>query len=146
MTMTNPTTTTVQTVELPPPGFPMLTRMISDRLFPPDAKSQGEPQGEPEPVTWIVGQAHPLVPDMRVMRMFIDQSVVEVYSVSSDGKAGIRNRVPMHSIRLTEEAMPLDVFVEELIAAEEMVGDEDANLDELETTTSDATSGQNASP
>jgi len=122
----------VQTIHLPPPGYPMLTRMVSNPLFP-DTKSQVmacphckqslsipvPPPGKEEPITWIVGDRHPLVPDMKVIRMFIDDTGVEVYSVSADGKAGMRNLVPITSVRLVEEAMPLDVFAEELADAEE---------------------------
>ena len=118
-------------VQLPEPGFPMLTRMISMPLFPDSAPqvvacphckaniSIDRAGAKEEPVTWIVGQSHPLVPDMKVMRMFVDRGGVEVYSVSSDGKAGMRNLVPMSHVKLIEEAMPLDVFIEELAAAEE---------------------------
>jgi hypothetical protein len=98
-----------RTIELPQPGFPMLTRMISNPLFP---------EGKGEPTAWIIGQQHPLMPDMKVMRMFIVDAGVEVYAVSTDGKAGTRNLIPMSTIRLTEEAMPLDIFEEELAAAE----------------------------
>jgi len=129
MTTTAPT---IQTVQLPEPGFPMLTRMVSDAFFP-ETKQQvmGCPhckqsismpapsdKDKQEPVTWLVSKPHPFIPDMKVMRMFIDRGGVEVYSVSGDGKSGIRNLVPMGSIRLIEEVMPLDVFVEELTAAE----------------------------
>ena len=143
--MTMPTAVPiVQTVNLAPPGYPMLTRMVSDPLFP-----ETKPQvmacphckqnlalplptaGKDEPITWIVGQRHPLVPDMKVMRMFIDHGGVEVYSVANDGKAGMRNLVPMTSVRLTEEAMPMDVFAEELAAAEEE--DDDSEPEETGT-------------
>jgi hypothetical protein len=123
---------TVQTVQLPASGPIMVTRIISDRLFPESAaRVVGCPhckqnisvpvpaEKDPEPVTWIVSQAHPLMPDMKVIRMFIIDSGVEVYSVSNDGKSGARNLVPMKSVRLTEEAMPLDVFAEELEEAED---------------------------
>lgn len=133
----------VQTVNLAAPGYPMLTRMVSDPLFP-DTKQQVmacphckqnlsiplPSADKQEPVTWIVGQPHPLVPDMKVMRMFIDGGGVEVYSVSNDGKAGMRNLVPIGSVRLTEEAMPLDVFAEELAAAEEEDEDPETELPE----------------
>jgi hypothetical protein len=123
-----------QTVKLPEPSYPLLTRMISDALFPetkpqtvacPHCKqnitiaSVNKPLDQVEPITWIVGQDHPLMPGMKVVRMFVDHDGVEVYSVSSDGKAGVRNLVPVDSVRLTEEAMPPDIFVEELSAAED---------------------------
>jgi hypothetical protein len=118
MTTSMPAVPDIRTIELPQPGFPMLTRMVSNPLFLDD-------KGEPK--TWIVGQPHPLVTSMKVMRMFVADGGVEVYSVSDDGKAGMRNLVPMATVRLTEEAMPLDVFADELAAAEgfdELEGEE----------------------
>lgn len=113
--MTMPNVVPLKTVELPAPQFPMLTRMISSPLF----------RGEEEAITWVVGQGHPLVPDMKVIRMFVDRGGVEVYSVSADGRNGTRNLVPMPMVRFIEEAMPLEVFVDELAAAESDVDDED---------------------
>jgi hypothetical protein len=55
---------------------------------------------------------------MRVERMFVSRSVVEVYSVSSDGKHSMRNLVPMSMIRLVEEWMPVNAWVEELETSE----------------------------
>jgi hypothetical protein len=101
----------VQTVALPAPGYPMVTRVVSSALFP-DSK------GKEDPVAWVVSQSHPLVPQVNVVRMFLDRGGVEVYSVSHDGKAGMRNLIPISHVRLVEEAMPIDVFVEELNAAE----------------------------
>ena len=105
---------------LPPFGYPLLTRMISNRLFPPDA---GQPD---EPMTWALTHPHPLVPGMRVVRMFVSDGGVEVYS--HDNEKGMRNLIPMHSIRLTEEAMPLEVLIDEILAAESP--DEDGGDDE----------------
>jgi hypothetical protein len=50
--------------------------------------------------------------------MFVDLGGVEIYSMSIDGKNGMRNIIPTSKIRFTEEAMPLNVFGEELYAAE----------------------------
>lgn len=98
--------------ELPPPQFPMLTRMISNSLFPSE-------NGREEPVVWIVSQPHPLAQNARVVRMFIDRDVgVEVYSELADGK-GIRNLIPLAQVRLTEEAMPREVLIDEIAAVEE---------------------------
>jgi hypothetical protein len=101
----------------------MLTRMISNALFP----ESGRGALDSEPITWMVSQPHPLVPDMRVVRMFVDRGGVEVYSVLSDGSKGMRNLIPMNWVRLIEEVMPLDVFVEELAAAESDEDDDDPN-------------------
>jgi len=87
------------------------------------ALREGYQQNAGEPITWIVSQAHPLVSGMKIVRMFIGEGGVEVYS--HDGKIGMRNLVPMISVRLTQEAMPLDIFEEELIAAESDEDDDD---------------------
>jgi hypothetical protein len=51
--------------------------------------------------------------------MFIDRDVgVEVYSELADGK-GIRNLIPLAQVRLTEEAMPREVLIDEIAATEE---------------------------
>lgn len=107
MTQSNHVPTKV--VQLPSPQFPMLTRVVSDPIF-----SQRE-----EAMTWAIGAAHPLVPETyKVIRMFADRGGVEIYSVSSDGKNGMRNLIPTDKVRFIEEAMPLDVFGDELYAAE----------------------------
>ena len=100
-------------VQIPEPGYPMLTRAISNPLFPPE-----HPTKQAEPITWTVGSQHPLIPEMRVMRMFISDEGVDVYSVSADGHSGMRNMISLGTIRLVEEAMPLEVFIQELAAAE----------------------------
>lgn len=112
-----------QVVELPAPQFPMLTRVVSSPIF-----SDRDPA-----ITWGIGAPHPLVPDTyKVIRMFVDRGGVEVYSVSSDGKNGMRNLIPMERVRFIEEAMPLDVFVDELDAAESAGDDDDDEPDEPE--------------
>jgi hypothetical protein len=120
----------------------MVTRMLSRQFFPAPPATQKQTVGCPhcrnsisidqpvagkdkeEPVQWIVGEAHPLVPNTRVMRMFVEDGVVEVYSVSNDPKggapAGMRNLVPIDHVILVEEAMPFEVFVECLEEAEDM--------------------------
>jgi hypothetical protein len=91
------------------PSTPILTRVVSNPIF----------SDREEAITWAVGQPHPLVPDAyKVIRMFIDLGGVEIYSLSLDGKNGMRNTIPTGKIRFTEEAMPLNVFGEELYAAE----------------------------
>jgi hypothetical protein len=116
----------MKSVELPEPGYPMLTRMVSHALFAENGKEN--------PVTWVVTKPHPLVPEMRVVRMFVDRGGVEIYSVSADGANGMRNLIPMTQIRLIEEAMPLDVFIDELAAAED---DEDEDADDPDDATGD---------
>jgi hypothetical protein len=113
----------------------MLTRMISNPLF-----GNGG-----EPIVWVVGMDHPLSEIAKVVRMFVDRGGVEVYSVAKDetGTRGVRNLIPMTQIRLIEEAMPLDIFAEELAAAE---SDEDDEPDPDPVSAEPATSnGQAAS-
>lgn len=110
---------------VPEPGFAMLTRVIASPPVP--EPPQGAPpgtRGTAEPMVWTVGQPHPLAPDMKVVRMFLDCEGVEVYSLSSDGKAGMRHYIPMSWIQLIEESMPLDVFVEELAVSKDGSGGE----------------------
>jgi hypothetical protein len=119
MTMSAPVPT-ARTIELPPPGYPMVVMVITD-----DLTDNSKPR-----IHWVVSKAHPFVPDMNVMRMFPDrEGYLEVYSVSSDGKAGMRDLVPMIHVRLAQEAMPLDVFAEELYDAEAGDDADDPDLD-----------------
>jgi hypothetical protein len=124
--MTEQQNTQTRAVELPSPGYPMVTRVISHVLFPEN--------GREDPVTWIVTQPHPLVPAMRVVRMFTDHGGVEIYSVSADGANGMRNLIPLTQIRLIEEAMPLDVFIEELAAAEDDDDDDEGGTGDTDPT------------
>lgn len=112
---------TPQIAELPEPGYPMLTHMVSNALF---ADMQGKPMDCPhcaasiallaDKSVWSVDEEHPLVPEMKIARMFTNEGGVEVYSVPGDGKACTRSFIPMSWIRLIEEVMPLNIFVEEL--------------------------------
>lgn len=140
MTMSVPT---IQPV-LPEPEYPMITLMISDSVFPrkPDPKTMACPhckgtiavpvpetksdkKEEPEPIFWLVSKPHPFVPDMKIVRMFKIRDIVNVYSVSNDEKVGMRDRVPMQSVRLLEDGMPFDVFIEEMEDDEEYDPDDD---------------------
>lgn len=133
--MTMPVPTTEQPA-LPEPAYPWITLMISDSVFPrkpdpktmscphckgsiavPDAKS--DKKEEPEPIFWLVSKPHPFVPGMKIVRMYKIRDAVHVYSVSDDEKVGMRDRVPMQSVRLLEDGMPFDVFVEEMEDDEE---------------------------
>lgn len=106
---------TTETISLPPPkaNAPLLTRMMSDPLL-----------GGEQPIPWVVGAQHPLAPEgWQIRRMFIELDGVEVYAVSPDGKHGTRTSIPIARVRLIEEAMSRDVFIDQLEAAE--TGDDD---------------------
>jgi len=103
---------------------PMVTRVITNPLFPRDPSATKD-----EPLVWVVSKQHPLVPEMKIVRMFaLDETAVEIYS--SDGKNGMRNTVPMSTVRLIEEAMTLEVFALELERAEDELDDAAAKPDE----------------
>lgn len=105
--MTTPNGSPNNVVSLPAPQPPMLTRVVSDPLF----------NDQPDALVWALGGPHPLVPDTyKVLRMFVDRGGVEIYA--TDGKSGMRNLIPTSKVRFTEEAMPLNIFAEELYAAE----------------------------
>jgi hypothetical protein len=117
----------------------MVTRVITSGLFPEPAPKgpRGEsllPPGFPraeEPLTWVVGQKHPLDEDIQIVRMFRTEEGVEVYCVGYDN--GIRCFLPTHQVRFIEEGMPIGLFVEELAMAEsdeeEPPGEPDPGLD-----------------
>jgi hypothetical protein len=96
-------------INVPPPSpAPVLNRVVSDAIF----------GGEGEAIIWAINAPHPLTESYKIIRMFVDLGGVEIYSMSIDGKNGMRNIIPTSKIRFTEEAMPLNVFGEELYAAE----------------------------
>ena len=95
---------TNRSVEIPEPGYPMLTHLLSSPLFP---------DMTPGNCSWVIDDPHPLVPEMKVVRMFVVDGGVHVYSAPSSGIC-TRSFVPMGWIKLIEEVMPLDVFVEQL--------------------------------
>lgn len=144
----------MKTLSLPEAKPPVLTFMISSAIFPPsptketfdhrarqllEAISRMEPQqcldaiaeglressrqGAGDPVTWIVSKEHPFVPGMKIIRMFVGDGGVEVYS--HDDKIGMRTLIPMSMVRLAQEAMPLDMLADEILAAEDDDDDDD---------------------
>lgn len=109
-----------KTYNLPPMGYPAVTRVVS--LSPLDELKANE-------VTWTLNQDHPIIKGMRIVRMFDGDAGVEVYSVGGDGTP-MRNRIPSMMIKLVEEAMPIEVFIEEMARAESDDGDDDDGDDE----------------
>lgn len=103
MTMPAPT---ARMLALPPPNFPVVTRVVSNAPLSVTA----------EPIVWILDSPHPLEPRMKIMRMFINDDEVEIYT--TDGVTCVRNCLPRHMVRLTEEGMPPDKFVKEIEDAE----------------------------
>ena len=121
----------VKPIALPEPGFPMLVIMVTDNLVPTPGDSKAAKE---EAVNWAVSKPHPFVAGMRIMRMFIDRGGVEVYSMSDEGTC-MRDLIPMARVRITQEAMPAEVFVEELTIAESADpddGDDDDDTADLD--------------
>lgn len=115
-------------VELPPPSPPVLVTLFTDNLVP-DKETHSVVS-----VAWAVSKPHPYVSEMDIVRMFIalDRGGVEVYSTSRDGRICMRDLIPMSRVRLAQEAMPPEIFIDELIAAEEGADDDDEGEDEPE--------------
>ena len=115
MTMSAPDTAAE---DLPEMRYPMIMTMITDGI-----------DNNAPPMTWKVGEKHPLEVNMRVVAMYTNGAVIEVYSLfTNNPKWGARNLVPTHRTRLIWEMMPLDVFGEEL-ARSEAGEDDDDELD-----------------
>lgn len=116
---------TTDAVELPRPNYPMLVVLITDNVVDHSAGT----------IRWVVGQPHPFVPTMNVVRMFDIGDGVKIYSASTDGKTGMRDRVRIEQVRLIEEALPLNVFVDEMTVDEDGDDepDEPEEPDETET-------------
>ncbi len=115
-----------QTYQLPAPSDPVVTRVISNALFPdpPPRGPKGElllPPGFPraeEPVSWALGEAHPQVDGFRIVRMFRTEEGVEIYSVANGGEC-TRTTLPVSMVRFIEETMSIEYFIEEIRIAEE---------------------------
>lgn len=88
-------------------------------------------RGTDEPITWQLGQPHPLVPEAKIVRMFLNDDGAEIYSMSEDCKICMRNAIPINGIRFSEEAMPFQIFSEEIDAAESDEDDDDEGDPEL---------------
>lgn len=131
--------TTEARIELPPPNLPVLVVLLTDDFI-------GETK---EPLRWMVAKDHPFVPGMTVVRMYVATGGVEIYSSSGDGRSCMRDTVPNGRVRLIQEAMSVQVFIEEIEAAESENDDDEDDPDdnspentnpEPESTSSAATS------
>ena len=105
----------------PNPNAPLLKRVVTSPPFSDQTRE----------IIWEIGEDHPLAPGWKIVRMFIDHSGVEIYSLPPEGGKGhyTRNMVPMTLVKLTEEVMSVEVFVEELTDAEEDDDDDDDDDD-----------------
>lgn len=93
---------------LPQVRYPMVTRMISHPLI----------QENNQPAIFAIKGPHPIVPEMTIVRMFVNEYGVEVYSRRED--KAMRSFVPFGWIRLVEEAMPFGIFAGELKDTDEL--------------------------
>jgi len=153
------------TIKLADPGFPAVMRVVSAAVFPEPPKEETktagcphcqkpivipvEKEGVARPLNWIVGVAHPIIPDMLIIRMFRVDDGIEVYSVKKDNTGGMRHVIPERSVLLVEEAMPLDVFANELQMSEDdaaLDDGEDEEDEEEETFDPPATTPQTTTP
>lgn len=113
--------------QLPPanPNFPLLTRVITSPLLPDHGR---------EPLVWALGAANPLdSSETTIRRMFIQDGGVLVYFTGMGPQGGAvcaTNFIPMHSVRLVEETMSPEVFVEDMAVSESRGDDEGDDDDE----------------
>jgi len=106
-------------LELPKPRYPMVTRVVSELPTPVEGVVTTGP------ITWMIKAKHPFMVDLMVVRMFVDELGVEIYSIPEDGKNGVRHTIPMEKIRCIEEVMPAATFLDEIEMAQEDDEDED---------------------
>jgi hypothetical protein len=117
---------------------PIVTRAVTDHLKGSD------------PLTWQLKGPHPYLPDMKVMAMFLHNGILEIYS--TDGKTGIRERIPMNRVRITQEHIVSEILLDEIDASEvKHLGlddvDDDDEDDEPETASPiPSTNGSTAPP
>lgn len=113
---------------IPPPAFPLVSVVVTDTFLP---NTEGA-------ITWGLKGQHPLYANMQIIRMFVTETVVEVFSLPTDKNDtnGVRNTIPLSRVRLIEEIMPFDVLAQELtdahISAHEEDDDEDGDDEDSE--------------
>jgi len=115
--------TETRTIELPPALPPVTTRMITSN-----------PSSDSEDLSWEAGKEHPLIKGAVIVRMYVipDGGGVDVYSVLAGGRGATRHHIPDSRIHITEEAMPIDVLIEELKVAESTDDEEEEEEEEEE--------------
>lgn len=105
-------------IQLPLPVPPVTTRVIALTPFP-------GPGGGFELLVLTIDAPNPLASQFRVVRMLPRAGGVDVYSLSADGRGGVRHFIHSDLVRIIEESMPANVLVEEIIDAETEEDDEE---------------------
>lgn len=126
--MTQPAPNNRRIIELPPLKYPVVTRVVSDPLFPADQGHGVSPSPGVEPVVWLLGANHPFS-GAKIVRIHFDDLAVEIYAVSGGG-VPTRNVIPMSRVRLLEEEMPVETFIEEMAAADDDTDPDDDEPDD----------------
>ena len=115
--MTQPSTEPKKPLELPEPNYPMVNRVLAENPFPPSG-------GSVELLWFEVGKPHPLSSEQSVVRMFFQTGEngvpfgIEIYCAVQGGKVGGRSTIPWSLVKLVEEVMPAEIFVEQITDAE----------------------------
>lgn len=123
--MTQPNPAGALALPSPNPDRPMVLRMITNGILPPDLPPNVPVPASASIALWAVDVQHPLMESLTVRRMIDQGNGVDVYSTSADGRVFIRHFVPIAQIRITEELMSAQLFVEEMTAAETDTDDGD---------------------
>ena len=100
-------------IRVPDANYPVVNRVLADPL-----------DGGTEGLIWEINKAHPMFDGFTVIRMFVSEGQVEIYSTPSAGpaKMGLRHTVPMSRVRAVEEFLDPATFVAEIAELER--GDE----------------------
>ena len=122
---------TGQVVELPDPAYPMVTRVVTDALMGGNGIWE-----------WAIARAHPSEKELKVMRIFLTEEGIDVYAITTDGKGCARYSIPDRFVRMIEEAMPLDMWADEMANAEEDKDGVDPEEPEDKGAEAPATNGQ----
>jgi len=98
-----------QTIELPRAEFPLTNRAVTDNPF----------QQSDTSIVWMLGEMHPFIAKLRVVRMYVvPGNCVEIYAAEDGGSSGTRYVIPWQRVRFAEELMDIQRFVDEIRDAE----------------------------
>lgn len=126
-----------QTITLPAPRYPLVSRLVTSPIFGDPTNPDGTPALNPdgskkraEPIVWALSKPNPLTEAATIVRMFVVEEGIEIYSIAQNGGPGIRNTIPFAMVRIVEEVMPPEVFAAVLGAASDADAEDDPDDDD----------------
>lgn len=109
---------------LPEPKPPVVVKFVSRSIFSNEGKE----------ITWVFGQPHPITKGALITRMFMSEDgSMRVFSVPAPGVQGdcTIDTIPADQVKIVQEIMSMEVFLDELAAAEGYDDDEDEEEEAL---------------